>query len=121
MAPRNISIAINIAACLAAAWFVFFHRPYALSFIAVVLVMFVAIGVALIYKGEISLSSAMDSRDNKSSLLLVMITPSLALLLRSVYDFEVLSYRNIWISTVVVWVFLAVVISFTSTNLKTDN
>jgi hypothetical protein len=119
MTPRNISITINILAVIAPAWFLFFHQPYVISFITTAMVPLVAIAMALVYKRNIGLDTDINSVGNKSSLLFVMITPGLALLLRSVFDFEVLSYKNIWISTAIVWMLLSILISFTSVNLKT--
>lgn len=91
---KKVATVINWMASIAAAWAFFYPVPYEIVILLNLLFPAVGVIVLFLYKGLIHMDENAGSA--YPSLAYAIIFPSMALVLRAVLDFNILSYTNFW-------------------------
>jgi hypothetical protein len=95
---RSITKYLNYASWAAAVWLWFYPHPYNLA--TAVGIILPIIGLFLVYRGK-GLIKVIDVENSAyPSLSTTLTIPPLAIMIRVLYDYDILEYQNVWIYTV---------------------
>jgi hypothetical protein len=91
---RRIARYINILGVAVGVWMWFYPRPYEVGGLFAICVPLIALGAIYLYRGLIRF----DQRNNSAypSIFFGFLAPAAALVIRSMLDFEILEYGQLW-------------------------
>ena len=97
MELKPLTRIINYASGLAACWLSFYPKPYELALVSCISLMLVGLFLIIRYKGDISIKGRNDDRPSLSINLFIL---PIALCLRGLMDYTIVTYQNAWIYTI---------------------
>lgn len=106
---------MNIVGGVIGAWLLFYPTPYNLAIIIGMIMPLIAVSVILYFKGLIGVDT--DKKSVKPSMYTALMFPSLGLFLRSLIDYTIFDYSNVWIYCIVIALPLTVIIYLISKQL----
>lgn len=107
---RKISKIINWLGGLSFAWTLFYPKPYDYAVLSAFVIPIVALIAVKLSRGLIRI----DKKDGSAypSTIFAFIFPSLGLMLRSLLDYDIFDYSNVWIKAVLVTVAFLFILLF---------
>lgn len=107
---RKISKIINWLGGLSFAWTLFYPQPYDYAVLSAFIIPIVALIAVKLSRGLIRI----DKKDGSAypSTIFAFIFPSLGLMLRSLLDYDIFDYSNVWIKAVLVTVAFLFILLF---------
>ena len=96
---RQTAKVLNWAAGIAAAWTIFYPRPYQYAILFSIIIPIVALVVTKIPNGLFKIDEKKGSA--YPSVIYAFIYPSSGILLRALLDYEIFSYENVWLTTII--------------------
>jgi hypothetical protein len=105
---RQTSKVINWAAGITAAWIFFYPTPYQYSILMTMIIPIIALLIIKFSDGLIRV----DEKNGSAypSVIYAFIFPSLGLMLRAIFDFEIFDYSNVWLPTTIITLSILVVL-----------
>ena len=99
---RKISKVINWLGGLSFAWTLFYPKPYDYAVLSAFLIPIIALITVKLSRGLIRI----DKKDGSAypSTIYAFIFPSLGLMLRSFFDYDIFDYSNVWLKAVLITV-----------------
>ena len=88
---------VNYASGLAAGWLIFYPKPYELALVSCITVVLMGFFLIIRYKGRISIRSRNDDRPSLSINLYIL---PIAISLRGLMDYTIVTYQNAWVYTI---------------------
>lgn len=113
---QKIATALNWTGGLIAAWTLFFTKPYEYAIIASVSFPILCILVLKYFKGLIKLDQRKDSA--YPSIFWAIFSTSIAIFLRTLLDFNIFDYSNVWPAVIVVTALCMFVILYRNQEFK---
>ncbi len=113
---RRVAKYINFIGGVTCAWLWFYPRPYLLSLSAGMILPALAFMSLYIYRGLIRF----DEKKNSAhpSIIYGFYLPSAGLLIRAIMDYEILEYKNLWITICISTITLTVLFIVTTKEIK---
>lgn len=100
-------------------WLIIYPHPYDLSVLINVLIPMVALGIFYNFNGLVKLDSGKQSE--YPDIASILFLPSCGLGLRILFDFEILSFKNVWTPTIIVSIIFFGLFFIRSEELKKKN
>ena len=97
---RQTAKLINWAAGITAAWTFFYPIPYQYSILTAMIIPIVALFIVKFFKGLIRIDDKKGSA--YPSVIYAFIYPSFGIMLRSLLDYEIFDYENVWLLTIAI-------------------
>jgi hypothetical protein len=113
---RRAAKGINIIGVGVCCWLWFYPKPYLISVVVAMIVPVIAFGLVFIYQGLIRF----DEKKNSAypSIIYGFGATSAALMIRALFDYEILEYKNLWIIVSTVTIPLVCLLLFSTKELK---
>lgn len=92
---RKVARAINISAWVVCAWIIFYPKPYALAITTGIALPWIAMATSYIYRNL--MKGGDREKSAYPSVTQGFVLPGFALVLRFLFDYDILDYSNAWI------------------------
>jgi hypothetical protein len=105
---RKITILVNLLGIISFAWALFYPKPYDYAVLSALIIPIVAVLVIKFSSGLIRIDKPNGSA--YPSVIYALIFPSMGLMVRSFFDYDIFDYSNVWLKSIAIMISLLFVL-----------
>ncbi|WP_318640461.1 hypothetical protein [Flavobacterium ardleyense] len=115
---KKVAVALNITGIWLLIWLVAYPKPYELVIISSILFPILCLIILKYFKGLLLFDAR--TKSGHPTIMLSIISPSVGLLIRTLQDYKIFNYSNVWIPSLLIAATYVVILIIDDKTLKND-